>query len=246
MYIIAVTVLLCVMELIIGFASFILHIDRHLNAVILQYGSLTYVFISFIIFMETGFVVTPFLPGDSLIFAAGAFAALGSLNVALLFVLLSLSAILGDTVNYWIGHLIGPKAFSGSVRLLKKEYLDKTHAYFEKYGGKTIILARFVPIVRTFAPFVAGIGAMTYGHFILYNVIGGLLWVSLFLFGGYFFGNLPVIKQNFTYVIFVIIGISILPAVTEYLKSKYIHKTVSHTDGEKSITPEDAKKINFK
>jgi membrane-associated protein len=246
MYIIAVTVLFVFMDLLIGLISFILHIDRHLNAVILQYGSLTYIFISFIIFMETGFVITPFLPGDSLIFAAGAFAALGSLNVAFLFILLSLSAILGDTVNYWIGHFIGPKAFSGSVRFLKKEYLDKTHAYFEKYGGKTIILARFVPIVRTFAPFVAGIGAMTYGHFILYNVIGGLLWVSLFLFGGYFFGNLPIVKHNFTYVILVIIVISVLPAVAEYLKSKSKNRTGNQTHGEKPVVPVDAKKINFK
>lgn len=232
------------MDLIITFVSFILHIDQHLNAVIIQYGSLTYLFLCFIIFMETGFVVTPFLPGDSLLFAAGAFAALGSLNIALLFVLLSFSAVFGDTVNYWIGHFIGPKAFSGSVKFLKKEYLYKTHAYFEKYGGKTIILARFIPIVRTFAPFVAGIGAMTYGHFIIYNVIGGLLWVSLFLFGGYFFGNLPVVKHNFTYVIFVIIAISILPGIIEYLKSKTNRKSGKSEDT-KSVTPKGAKDINF-
>src|SRR4030042_1671045 len=143
------------MDLIVSLASFIVHIDKHLNTVIMQYGSLTYVFLTIIIFMETGFVITPFLPGDSLLFAAGAFAALGSLNISFLFVLLSLAAVSGDTVNYWIGHFIGPKAFSGSIKFFKKEYLDKTHAYFEKYGGKTIILARFIPIVRHFAPFVA-------------------------------------------------------------------------------------------
>jgi membrane-associated protein len=179
--------------------------------------------------METGFVITPFLPGDSLLFAAGAFAALGSLNVIFLFIILSLAAIMGDSLNYWIGHLIGPKAFSGQVPFLKKQYLDRTHEFFEKYGGKTIILARFVPIVRTFAPFVGGVGAMTYKHFIIYNIIGGITWVSIFLFGGYFFGNLPFIKHNFSVVIIVIIIISVLPGIIEFLKSKKNASKISNT-----------------
>jgi membrane-associated protein len=173
-----------------------------------------------IIFLETGLVVTPFLPGDSLIFAAGTFAGLGSLNVVLLFFLLSAAAIIGDTVNYWIGHYVGPRAFSGEIRFLKREYLDRTHEFYERHGGKTIILARFIPIIRTFAPFVAGIGAMTYGHFIAYNVIGGILWVALFVFGGYFFGNLKFVQDNFSLVVLAIIFISVLPGVVEFLKER--------------------------
>jgi membrane-associated protein len=200
-----------------------LHLDEHLGAVIQQYGVWTYALLFMVIFMETGFVVTPFLPGDSLLFAAGTFAspALGSvLNIWVLFVLLSAAAILGDTVNYWIGHYIGPRAFSGEVRFLKKEYIDRTHAFYEKHGGKTIILARFVPIVRTFAPFVAGVGSMTYKHFISYNVIGGILWVAIFLFGGYFFGSLPLVKENFSLVVIAIILISVMPAVYEVVRAR--------------------------
>jgi membrane-associated protein len=208
------------MDFISSLIDFILHLDKHLNEIIQTYGIWTYLLLFLIIFMETGLVITPFLPGDSLIFAAGAFAAQGSLNVFVLFVLLSLAAILGDTVNYWIGHYIGPKAFSGNVRFLKKEYLDRTHAFYEKHGGKTIILARFIPIIRTFAPFVAGIGAMTYSHFIVYNVVGGVLWVGLFTFGGYFFGNLPFVKDNFIIVIITIIFISVLPAVVEVVRER--------------------------
>jgi membrane-associated protein len=208
------------MDFISSLIDFILHLDKYLNQIIQTYGIWTYLLLFLVIFMETGLVITPFLPGDSLIFAAGAFAAQGSLNVFVLFILLSLAAILGDTVNYWIGHYIGPKAFSGNVRFLKKEYMDRTHAFYEKHGGKTIILARFIPIIRTFAPFVAGIGAMTYSHFIVYNVIGGVMWVALFTFGGYFFGNLPFVKDNFIIVLITIIFISVLPAVVEFVRAR--------------------------
>lgn len=208
--------LLVIMEII----NFFLHIDKHLNNIIATYGIWTNALLFIVIFLETGLVVTPFLPGDSLLFAAGSFAALGSLNIVYIYVLLLAAAILGDTVNYWIGHFFGQKMIAKFSRVIKKEHLAKTHEYFEKYGGKTIIIARFVPIVRTFAPFVAGIGAMTYGRFLLFNVIGGTLWVSLFIFGGYFFGNIPVVKHNFTLVILIIILISVLPAVYEAYKHK--------------------------
>jgi len=208
------------MDFLTSVIDFILHIDKHLNEIIQTYGTWTYLLLFMVIFVETGLVIMPFLPGDSLLFAAGAFAAQGSLNVVVLFVLLSFAAILGDTVNYWIGHYIGPKAFSGNVRFLKKEHLDRTHAFYEKHGGKTIILARFIPIIRTFAPFVAGIGEMTYSHFIVYNVVGGVMWVALFTFGGYFFGNLPFVKDNFFIVIITIIVISVLPAVVEVVRDR--------------------------
>jgi membrane-associated protein len=208
------------MELIARFIDLFIHLDEHLNLVIQTYGTWTYLLLFAIIFLETGFVVTPFLPGDSLLFAAGTFAGLGSLNVGLLYVLLSTAAILGDTVNYWIGHFIGPRAFSGNVRFLKKEYLDRTHDFYERHGGKTIILARFIPIIRTFAPFVAGVGKMSYGHFIAYNIVGALSWVALFTFGGYFFGNLHFVQENFTFVVLAIIIISVLPGVYEFLKGR--------------------------
>jgi membrane-associated protein len=208
------------MELILKLVDIFLHLDEYLGAVIQDYGTLTYLLLFVVIFMETGLVVTPFLPGDSLIFAAGTFAGLGSLNPFVIFGLLSFAAILGDTVNYWIGHYIGPRAFSGNIRFLKKEYLDRTHAFYEKHGGKTIILARFIPIIRTFAPFIAGVGAMTYGKFITYNIIGGLAWVAIFTFMGYFFGNLEVVQQNFSLVIMAIILISVMPAVVEFVKEK--------------------------
>jgi len=208
------------MELILQLIDFILHLDEYLGEIIRNYGVWTYLILFAIIFMETGLVVTPFLPGDSLLFAAGTFAGLGDLNVILLFVLLSIAAVVGDTVNYWVGHYIGPRAFSGDIRFLKKEYLDRTHAFYEKHGGKTIVLARFIPIIRTFAPFVAGIGAMTYSHFITYNVFGGLLWVSLFTFAGYFFGNLQIVRDNFTLVIIAIILLSVMPAVYEFVKER--------------------------
>lgn len=208
------------MELINQIIDIFLHLDEYLGTVIQNYGVWTYGLLFAVIFMETGFVVTPFLPGDSLIFAAGTFAGFGDLNIWLLYLLLVGAAVLGDTVNYWIGHYIGPRAFSGNVRFLKKEYLDRTHEFYERHGGKTIILARFVPIVRTFAPFVAGIGAMSYPHFISFNVIGGVLWVSIFLFLGYFFGSLPFVQNNFSLVVIVIIAISVLPMVYEYIKER--------------------------
>jgi membrane-associated protein len=208
------------MEVISYLIDLFLHLDEHLSAVIEAYGVWTYLFLFAIIFMETGLVIFPFLPGDSLLFAAGTFAGMGSLNIWVLLISLSVAAILGDTVNYWIGHYIGPKAFSGEIRFLKKEYLDRTHAFYEKHGGKTIILARFIPIIRTFAPFVAGIGAMTYGHFITYNVVGGIAWVAIFTLGGYFFGSLPFVQENFTYVVMAIILISVLPGVIEFLRER--------------------------
>jgi membrane-associated protein len=195
-----------------------LHLDTYLAGVISQYGAWTYAILFFVIFMETGFVVTPFLPGDSLLFAAGTFAALGSMNVYLLAGLLIGAAILGDSVNYSIGHFLGERAYN--IKWLKKEYFDRTHAFFQKHGGKTIFLARFVPIVRTFAPFVAGIGKMSYGYFITYNFTGGITWVLLFTFAGYLFGNIPFVKHNFELVIVVIILLSLVPILTEAWKSR--------------------------
>jgi membrane-associated protein len=209
------------MELINSLIEILLHLDRHLDLIIRNYGMWTYVIFFFIIFLETGFVVTPFLPGDSLLFAIGSFAALGSLDVRLSIFLLSIAAIAGDTVNYWIGNFIGPKVFSKKKsRFLNKEYLLRTHRFYEKYGGKTIVLARFIPIIRTFAPFVAGIGTMAYSRFIVYNIAGGIAWVVFFVLGGYFFGNIPFVKTNFSLVIFAIIFISILPGVIEFIRSR--------------------------
>lgn len=215
------------MEIINFVIDFVLHLDEQLAAIIAQYGTWTYALLFFVIFMETGFVVTPFLPGDSLLFAAGSFAALGSLSPWWLFGLLGFAAILGDTVNYWIGKAIGERAFSGTIRWLKKEHLDRTHEFYEKHGGKTIILARFIPIIRTFAPFVAGVGSMTYGRFLAYNIFGGLIWVAIFTFMGYFFGNLPFVKKNFEIVIFAIIFISFIPPVWEFIKARKESKTAT-------------------
>lgn len=209
------------MELLKTIIDIFLHIDRHFSEIIQHYGLWTYLIMFIIIFLETGLVVTPFLPGDSLLFAAGAFAALGALDMIWLFVILSIAAIGGDTVNYWIGAYVGPKVFhKEKVRFLNREYLDRTHQFYEKYGGKTIIIARFVPIIRTFAPFVAGIGNMTYWKFISYNVIGGVAWIVLCTLAGYFFGNLPIVKENFSLVILAIIIISILPGIIEYLRQR--------------------------
>jgi membrane-associated protein len=206
------------MDFLKSLLDIFLHIDDHLAAIIAQYGLWTYALLFLVIFMETGFVVTPFLPGDSLLFAAGTFAALGSMNLGLLLAMLMVAAVGGDTVNYWIGHYLGERAYS--IKWVKKEYVERTHAFFEKHGGKTIFLARFVPIVRTFAPFVAGIGRMSYRHFFSYNVFGGIVWVALFTLAGYFFGNIPFIKDNFELVIIAIILISLLPAVWEAWKAR--------------------------
>jgi membrane-associated protein len=210
------------MDTILMLIDFVLHMDKYLPTIVQALGIWTYLALFFVIFMETGFVVTPFLPGDSLLFAAGAIAAVsnGGLNVITLYIVMAAAAVLGDTANYWIGHFIGPRAFSGSIRFLKKEYLDRTQAFYEKHGGKTILLARFVPIVRTFAPFVAGVGKMRYTYFISYNVFGGLLWTALFIFGGFFVGNLEFIKNNFSLVVIVIILISIMPGVIEVVKAR--------------------------
>ena len=198
-----------------------LHLDTYLSAIIQQYGAWTYGILFVVIFVETGLVVMPFLPGDSLLFAAGTFAALKALNIVWLIALLAAAAIIGDTVNYWVGHYLGPKVFyKEKSRIFKKEYLDRTHAFFERYGGKTIIIARFVPIVRSFAPLVAGIGRMSYGKFIAYNVFGGIGWVLLLTGAGYFFGNIPVVRKNFSLVILAIIIISTIPAVTEALRHR--------------------------
>ena len=212
------------MELIGKLIDLVLHIDRHLGDLIAQLGPWMYVLLFLVIFCETGLVVTPFLPGDSLLFAVGAFCALpppNNLSLGWLLVLLTVAAILGDTVNYWFGAKLGPRLFRGdNVRLLNKKHLERTHEFYERYGGKTIILARFIPIIRTFAPFVAGMGKMTYRRFMSYNVMGGMLWVGLFLPLGYFFGNRPIVKKNFGLVIIAIIVLSILPAVIEFWRER--------------------------
>jgi membrane-associated protein len=208
------------MQLIIQLFEFILHIDEKLSQIISDYGAWTYGLLFFIIFMETGFVVTPFLPGDSLIFAAATFAARGSLNPWLLFFLMALAAVSGDTANYWIGHAVGAKAYTGEVKWIKKEYMERTHGFFEKHGGKTIFLARFVPIIRTFAPFVAGVGKMSYRYFISWNIIGGITWVAIFTLAGYFFGNIKFVQDNFELVIVAIIVISVIPAIVEWVKAR--------------------------
>lgn len=208
------------MDLLKNFIDLFLHLDKHLSELIAAYGTWTYAILFLIVFCETGLVVTPFLPGDSLLFAAGTFAALGAMDPWILFGLLTVAAILGDTLNYWIGKRIGPAAFSGRFRLLNQNHLRKTEAFYEKHGGKTIIMARFVPIVRTFAPFVAGVGTMEYGRFLMFNVVGAVLWVGLFVFGGYLFGNIPAVRENFTLVILAIIVLSVLPILYEWLRSR--------------------------
>lgn len=209
------------MDLIKQLIDLILHLDQHLVELVTRFGTWSYAILFLIIFCETGLVITPFLPGDSLLFAIGALSASGALDPLVLTILLSIAAILGDTVNYWVGYKIGPKVFHGEgSRFLNPRHLERTHAFYEKYGGKTIIFARFIPIVRTFAPFVAGIGRMTYSRFLLYNVVGGIAWITIFVYAGYFFGNIPVVKRNFTLVILAIILISLTPAVIEYIQHR--------------------------
>jgi membrane-associated protein len=208
------------MELIAQVWDLFVHLDRHLADIIAAYGAWTYLLLFIIVFCETGLVVTPILPGDSLLFAAGALAATGALNPVYLFVLLAVAAILGDTVNYAIGKSIGPRVFRENIRFIKKEYLFRTQEFYQRHGGKTIFLARFVPIIRTFAPFVAGVGTMTYRRFVAYNVFGGAVWTGLFIFAGFRFGSLPAVKENFTLVILAIVFISILPIVIEYLRQR--------------------------
>jgi membrane-associated protein len=209
------------MDLIRQLVDVVLHLDRHLSVIIQDYGVWTYLILFLIIFCETGLVVTPILPGDSLLFAVGTFAARGALDVGLVLLLLSLAAVAGDTVNYAIGYRLGPQIFSKEgVRFLNRDYLERTHRFYERHGGKTIVIARFVPIIRTFAPFVAGIGRMSYGRFVTYNVAGGIGWIACLVLGGYAFGNIPVVKENFTLVIFAIVVLSILPGIVEFLRHR--------------------------
>ncbi len=212
--------IVAMLDLVSGIIDFILHIDKHLAEIISQYGTLTYGILFIIIFVETGLVVMPFLPGDSLLFAAGAFAALDSLNLWLILGLLSVAAIAGDTANYWIGHFFGERIIKNPRIPIKAEHIVQTEEFFKKHGGKTIVLARYVPIVRTFAPFVAGIGKMHYGYFLTYNIVGGITWIFIFTLAGYFFGNIPAVQHNFTLVIVAIILLSILPMAYHYFADK--------------------------
>jgi membrane-associated protein len=209
------------MELLKLAFDFVLHIDTYLDVILKEYGTLAYIILFIIIFAETGLVVTPFLPGDSLLFAIGAIAARGDLDIYLTIFLLIIAAILGDTVNYRVGMFFKDRILKGEkLRFIKESHLEKTKEFYDRYGGKTIIIGRFIPIIRTFAPFVAGIGTMEYRHFIMYNVVGGVIWILIFTIAGFYFGNLPMIRKNFTLVIFAIIILSILPAVIEYIRSK--------------------------
>jgi len=208
-------------ELIRQLLDILLHLDRHLDTIIQQYGVWTYLILFLIIFCETGLVVTPILPGDSLLFAVGTFAARGALDLGVVLLLLSVAAVAGDTVNYAIGYRVGPRIFrKEGVRFLNREYLDRTHRFYERHGAKTIVIARFVPIIRTFAPFVAGVGRMSYARFVTYNVAGGVGWIAALVLGGHLFGNIPVVRQNFTLVIFAIIVLSVLPGVIEFLRQR--------------------------
>lgn len=220
------------MEYVAHFIDLFLHLDKHLGELVKEYGTWTYLVLFVIVFCETGLVVTPILPGDSLLFAAGAIAALGSLNPHLLVVLLTIAAVLGDAVNYQIGRYIGPAVFKKEdSRFFKKAHLEKTHAFYERYGGKTIIIARFVPIVRTFAPFIAGVGQMSYKQFALYNVVGAILWVVIGVYAGYLFGGLTIVKENFSLIIIAIVLISLLPAAFEFWRAKREKKSIATTEG---------------
>jgi membrane-associated protein len=217
------------MEIVTGLMDFILNIDVHLGQIIAQYGALSYGIIFLIIFAETGFVFTPFLPGDSLLFAGGAFAALGSFNIYILLAILWIAAFLADTTNYWIGHFFGQKIIDNPRIPINQEHIDKTQAFYKKHGGKTIILARFIPIIRTFAPFVAGVGKMHYQDFVFYNALGGLIWVFGFTLLGFFFGNLPQVKENFTIAILAIIVLSVVPMVFEFMKHKLAKRSTNNS-----------------
>ncbi|HCC05620.1 TPA: DedA family protein [Patescibacteria group bacterium] len=208
------------METLVYILDFIMHVDTHLGDIIAQYGIVSYVILFAILFIETGLVFVPFLPGDSLLFAAGAFSAIGSFNIYILLALLWLAAFLGDTMNYWIGHFFGQKIIDNPRVPIKQSHIDKTQKYFDTYGGKTIFLARFVPIVRTFAPFIAGVGKMNYVKFVYYNAVGGFVWVFGFTLLGYFFGNIPIVKNNFSLVILAIIALSVVPVIFEYIKAR--------------------------
>ena len=208
------------MDLVRTFIDYVLHLDTHLAALVDAAGVWSYVILAAIVFAETGLVVMPILPGDSLLFAAGALAAASSLNVGVLFVVLTICAIVGDAVNYWVGSRIGAQAAAGRIPYVKKEYIERTHAFYERHGGKTIIIARFVPIIRTFAPFVAGAGSMTYKRFAMYNVVGGVAWVGSMLMAGFFFGNIPIVKENFSLVVLGIIAVSLLPGVVAVLQER--------------------------
>lgn len=224
-------------DLIEWFLNFVLHMDEQLPIIIKSIGGWTYLALFAVIFIETGVVIMPFLPGDSLLFAAGAVTAnkQTGLNIVLLWALLATAAIAGDTVNYWIGHSLGPKVFTNESRWFKRDHLERTQRFYEKHGGKTILLARFVPIVRTFAPFVAGIGKMRYGYFISYNVFGGILWTAMFLFAGYFFGQLPFVQHNFELIVIAIVLVSVIPAVVEYIKARN-EKPIEATQPESDLT----------
>ncbi|MCE1245902.1 MAG: DedA family protein [Firmicutes bacterium] len=224
------------MEAIKGLLDFILHIDKHLFALCTQYGMWTHWILFLIIFCETGLVATPFLPGDSLLFAAGALAAKGMLKLNYIYIMLWSAAVIGDSTNYWIGRFVGPKVFNQEKSLFfKKEYLDKTQGFYDKHGKKTIIIARFMPIIRTFAPFVAGIGKMTYLTFLSFSMLGSVLWIGLFVTVGYFFGNLPAVQHNFTLVIMAIILISVVPGIVEYLKHKKEEKNKKSKDNSTAL-----------
>ena len=220
------------MDWIAALIDIVLHLDRHLSEIIQAYGVWTYALLFAIIFCETGLVVTPFLPGDSLLFAVGTFAATGALDLGLIIVLLSVAAILGDSVNYAFGARVGPRVFrEQSSRLFNREHLERTRRFYERYGAKTIVIARFVPIVRTFAPFVAGIGQMAYSRFLLYNVAGGIFWIVSLTLAGWAFGNVPIVRRNFPLVIIAIIVISVLPAVVEFLRQWRAERAAASTRG---------------
>ncbi|MEF3696001.1 DedA family protein [Desulfolutivibrio sp.] len=208
------------MELLATLFDFVLHVDRHLAEIVGQYGVWTYMILFCIIFLETGFVVTPFLPGDSLLFAAGALAGAQIMDPWLLNGLLVVAAISGDNTNYWIGRLVGPAVFERESRFINRKYLEKAHGFYDRHGGKTVVIARFLPIIRTFAPFVAGIARMDYRHFLACSIAGGVLWITLFTWAGYFFGNMPFVRKNFSVVILAIIVISILPGVIEFVRAR--------------------------